>query len=121
MAARQSSSAKLSVSEELVITRVFDATREAVWKAWTDPTRFILWWGPKGFTTNACKIGLRVGGKYLDCMRSPEGQDYWGTGVYREIVPQERIVCTDSFADEKGDVVPARTTACKENGRRKCW
>jgi uncharacterized protein YndB with AHSA1/START domain len=40
-------------------------------------------------------------------MRSPEGQDYWSTGVYREIVPPERLVCTDSFADEKGNVVPA--------------
>lgn len=40
-------------------------------------------------------------------MRSPEGQDYWGTGVYREIVPPERIVCTDSFADENGNPVPA--------------
>jgi uncharacterized protein YndB with AHSA1/START domain len=40
-------------------------------------------------------------------MRSPEGHDYWSTGVYREIVPMERLVCTDSFADEKGNVVPA--------------
>lgn len=40
-------------------------------------------------------------------MRSPEGKDYWNTGVYREIVPLERIVCTDSFADEEGNVVPA--------------
>ena len=107
MAARQSSSAKLPVSEELVITRVFDAPREAVWKAWTDPKRLMRWWGPEGFTSPACKIDLRVGGKYLFCMRSPEGQDYWSTGVYRDIVPWERIVLTDSFADEKGNVVPA--------------
>jgi len=40
-------------------------------------------------------------------MQSPEGRDYWSTGIYREIVPPERIVCTDSFADEKGNVVPA--------------
>ena len=102
MAARHGSSAKLPVSDELVITRVLDAPREAVWKAWTDPTRFMLWWGPKGFISPACKIDLRVGGKYLACMRSPEGQDYWSTGVYREIVPRERIVCTDNFADERG-------------------
>ena len=107
MAARHGSSAKLPVSEELVITRVLDAPREAVWNAWTDPTRFMLWWGPKGFLSPACKIDLRVGGKYLACMRSPEGQDYWSTGVYREIVPMERLVCTDSFADAKGNVVPA--------------
>jgi uncharacterized protein YndB with AHSA1/START domain len=107
MAAGQSSAAKLPIVEDLVITRVFDAPREAVWKAWTDPEHFMRWWGPEGYTAPACKIDLRVGGKYLYCMRSPEGKDYWGTGVYRDIVPVERIVFTDSFADEKGNVVPA--------------
>jgi uncharacterized protein YndB with AHSA1/START domain len=93
--------------EDLVITRVFDAPRERVWKAWTEPESMMRWWGPKGFTCPVCQIDLRVGGTYLNCMRSPEGQDYWSTGVYREIVPPERLVCTDSFADEKGNVVPA--------------
>ena len=92
---------------ELFITRIFDAPRELVWKAWTDPERMKRWWGPKNFTSPFCKIDFRVGGKYLYCMRSPEGQDFWSTGVYRKIVPLERIVCTDSFADEKGNVVPA--------------
>jgi len=96
-----------SGERELIITRIFDAPRELVWKAWTDPERLMQWWGPKGFTAPVCQIDLRVGGKYLNCMRSPEGRDYWGTGVYREIIPLERIVCTDSFADEHGDVVPA--------------
>jgi uncharacterized protein YndB with AHSA1/START domain len=92
---------------ELVITREFNAPRELMWKVWTDPERMKRWWGPQNFTAPVCKIDLRVGGAYLYCMRSPEGQDYWGTGVYREIVPLERIVCTDSFADEKGNQVPA--------------
>jgi len=95
------------MQQELVITRVFDAPRELVWKAWTEPDRLMQWWGPKGFTAPVCEIDLRVGGKFLNCMRSPEGKDYWSTGVYREIVPLERIVCTDSFADEHGNVVPA--------------
>lgn len=94
-------------SEGLVITRVFDAPRELVWKAWTEPERFKRWWGPKEFTAPSCKIDFRVGGIYLACMRSPDGTDYWSTGVYREIVPMKRIVYTDSFADEKGNVVPA--------------
>jgi len=93
--------------QEIVITRIFDAPRELVWEAWTDPEHFKRWWGPKDYTTPFCEIDLRVGGKYLNCMRSPEGRDYWSTGVYREIVPMERIVCTDSFADEQGNVVPA--------------
>jgi uncharacterized protein YndB with AHSA1/START domain len=95
------------VERELVITRIFDAPHELVWKAWTEPERSMRWWGPKNFTSPVSKIDLRVGGTYLNCMRSPEGQDYWSTGVYREIVPMERIVYTDSFADEKGNVVPA--------------
>ena len=105
--ATRNSPATTSTERELVIERVFDAPRELVWKAWTEPEHFMRWWGPKGFTTPFCEIDLRVGGKYLNCMRSPEGKDYWSTGVYREIVPLERIVCTDSFADEHGNVVPA--------------
>ncbi len=92
---------------ELIITRVFSAPRELVWKAWTEPERVKQWWGPRGFTSPFCKIDLRVGGSYLFSMRSTDGQDFWSTGVYREIVPQEKIVATDSFADEKGNVVPA--------------
>lgn len=95
------------VSQEIVITRIFDAPRALVWRAWTDPGQVKLWWGPKNFTTPVCKIDLRVGGTYLYCMRSPEGSDYWGTGVYREIIEPERIVYTDSFADERGNPVPA--------------
>ena len=53
------------------------------------------------------KIDLRTGGQYLNCMRGPDGKDYWSTGVYTEIVEPERIVCTDSFADADGNVVPA--------------
>jgi uncharacterized protein YndB with AHSA1/START domain len=96
-----------SGERELVITRIFDAPRELLWKAWTDPELVKRWWGPKGFTSPVSKIDLRVGGVYLNCMRSPDGQDYWSTGVYREIVELERIVCTDSFSDAEGNVIPA--------------
>jgi uncharacterized protein YndB with AHSA1/START domain len=99
--------AKKTKESELVITRIFDAPRELVWKAWTESERVKRWWGPKGFTAPFCRINLRVGGTYLYCMQSPEGRDYWSTGLYREIVPPDRIVCTDRFADEKGNVVPA--------------
>jgi uncharacterized protein YndB with AHSA1/START domain len=93
--------------DEIVITRLFDAPRELVWRAWTEPEMVMQWWGPKNYTSPSCKIDLRVGGNYLYCMRSPEGKDFWSTGVFREIKQPERIVCTDSFADEKGNVVPA--------------
>jgi uncharacterized protein YndB with AHSA1/START domain len=92
---------------DILITRIFDAPRELVWKAWTDPEHVKRWWGPKNFTAPFVQIDFRVGGKYLSCMRSAEGKEYWSTGVYREIIPQEKIVATDSFADEKGNIVPA--------------
>src|SRR3970282_1216695 len=109
MAKRASGAARRIQPEEdaLVITRLLDAPRELVWKAWTEPERMMRWWGPKGFTAPVCKIDLRVGGVYLNCMRSPEGQDFWSTGVYGEIGVPERIVCTDSLADEKGNPVSA--------------
>jgi uncharacterized protein YndB with AHSA1/START domain len=93
--------------DELTITRIFDAPREKMWKAWTTPEGVKKWWGPKYFTAPVSKIDLRKGGKYLSCMRGPDGKDYWSTGLYKEIVPLERLVMTDSFADEKGKVVPA--------------
>ncbi len=92
---------------ELIIERVFTAPRALVWKTWTEPERLMRWWGPKGFTAPVIKNDLRVGGKYLYLMRGPDGKDYWSAGVYREVIPMERIVATDSFADEKGNIVPA--------------
>jgi uncharacterized protein YndB with AHSA1/START domain len=92
---------------DIIITRIFDAPRELVWKAWTDPKHFKSWWGPKDYTCPFCEMDLRVGGKYLNCMRSPEGKDYWTTGIYKEIIPFERIVYTDSFSDPQGNVVSA--------------
>ncbi len=93
--------------KDLVITRRFNAPRSLVWRAWTEPGLVMRWWGPKGFTAPVAKIDFRVGGKYLNAMRSPEGKDFWSTGTYLEIVPEERFVATDSFSDEKGNVVPA--------------
>jgi uncharacterized protein YndB with AHSA1/START domain len=95
------------IPREMTITRIFDAPREVVWKAWTEPEYVKRWWGPKGFTSPVARIDLRVGGRYLYSMRSPEGQVFWSTGEYREIVEPVKIVYTDSFSDEKGNVVPA--------------
>ncbi len=94
-------------SGALIITRTYDAPRKLVWKAWTDPGLVKRWWGPEGFTAPFITIDLRVGGKYLYAMRSPEGKDFWNAGVFREIVPEEKLVATDYFSDEKGNPVPA--------------
>lgn len=90
---------------DLVITRVFDAPRDLVFRAWTDPEHLAAWWGPTGYTTPVCRVDPRPGGDWFLCMRSPEGRDIWCGGVYREIVEPERIVCTDYFADEEGNPV----------------
>ena len=92
---------------EIIITRYFNATRDLVWKTWTESEHIKRWWGPKGFTSPFCNIDFRVGGVLLFCMRSPEGRDFWSTGIFREIVKPSFIVCTDSFADERGNIVPA--------------
>ena len=92
--------------KELVITRVFDAPRERVWKAWTDPEMVRRWYGPEGFTAPSIKIDLRVGGKYIWAMRGPAGSQ-WDTvmytaGVYKEIVPNEKLVVAEYPSDENG-------------------
>jgi len=95
----------LNETERMVVTRVFDAPRELVWKAWTDPKYVMQWWGPKGFTAPVCKMDFRVGGKFLYCMRTPDGQEFWNGGEYHEIVPHEKIVSSMYFSDSEGNKV----------------
>jgi len=91
--------------ERMVVTRIFDAPREIVWQAWTDPKYVMLWWGPKGFTSPVCKMDFRVGGKSLFCMKAPDGQEFWNAVEYKEIVPPEKIVSLMYFADSKGNMI----------------
>lgn len=110
MPTKSSPAKKPTTARDLVITRVFDAPRELVWKVWTDPEHIRRWWGPKIFAAPFITNDFRVGGKYLYSMQSAQYAEckvLWSTGTYREIVPLERIVCTDSFADEKGNIVSA--------------
>ncbi|WP_295902332.1 SRPBCC family protein [uncultured Bdellovibrio sp.] len=93
------------LNKTITLTRVFDAPREQVWRAWTDPERIKLWWGPKAFTAPSIKNDLRIGGTYLYAMKDAEGKLYWSTGTYKDVRYLEKIVATDSFADEKGHIV----------------
>jgi len=86
----------------LLITRVFDAPRHLVFKAWTDPEHLMRWWGPHGFTTLSCTMDARPGGTWRLCMRSPEGDEHRQQGVYREVVEPERLVFTYAFEDATG-------------------
>jgi uncharacterized protein YndB with AHSA1/START domain len=95
----------VSEVERMVVTRVFDAPREIVWKAWTDPKYVMQWWGPKGFTVTSCEMDFRVGGKLLCCTRTPDGQEFWNGVEYHEIVPLEKIVSLMYFSDAKGNKI----------------
>jgi uncharacterized protein YndB with AHSA1/START domain len=89
-------------SPDFVISRVLDAPRELVWKAFTEPKRMQQWWGPKGFTVIASTMDLRPGGTYHYGMKAPDGTPMWGKFVFREIVAPERMVFINSFSDEAG-------------------
>jgi uncharacterized protein YndB with AHSA1/START domain len=91
-------------SEPFVITRVFDAPRDRVWKAWTEAERLKQWWGPAGFKVHTCKVDLRPGGVFLYGMKAPDGSDMWGKFTYREIKAPQRLVFIVSFSDPKGGV-----------------
>jgi uncharacterized protein YndB with AHSA1/START domain len=112
MQIESSETASNSSGQGLVITRVFDAPRELVWKAWSDPEMAKKWWGPTNWTAPVIRMDFKVGGTYVMCMSGvmvPGGPvvSAWSTGTYREIVPMEKIIVMDSFADENGNVVPA--------------
>jgi uncharacterized protein YndB with AHSA1/START domain len=100
--------------QDIVITREFDAPRGLAFKAWTEPGRMKEWFGPTNFTLPHCTIDLRVGGLVHFCMRSPDGQDIWCRGIYREIVEPSRIVSTDSFSDKDGNVVDPSVYGMKD-------
>jgi uncharacterized protein YndB with AHSA1/START domain len=90
---------------DFTITRIFDAPRELVFKAWTDPKYIAQWWGPQHYTCPSCSVDLRVGGAFLFCMRSPQGTEIWNKGLFREIQAPEKIVSVMYFADPQGNVV----------------
>lgn len=98
---------------QIIISRVFDAPREMVWKAWIDPEMVKKWWGPKDFTAPSIKVDFRVGGKYIYCMHGPAGsewdKDMYSAGEYKEIVPMEKLVVSDYFSDEEGNQVDPTT------------
>jgi uncharacterized protein YndB with AHSA1/START domain len=96
-----------SITEDaVVIERTFEAAVNIIWQMWTDPELFKQWYGPQGFTVPVADMDLRVGGKRLICMASPDGSmKMWTTGEFTEIVSSERLVYTESPADENGNVV----------------
>jgi uncharacterized protein YndB with AHSA1/START domain len=86
-----------AADRELVLTRLIDASREKLFRAWTEPELLKQWFAPLPYTTPVAELDVRPGGANLIVMRSPEGQDLPNRGVYLDIVKNERIVFTDAF------------------------
>jgi len=87
---------------DLVMTRIFEAPRDLVFTAWTDPEHLRQWWGPTGFTNPVCELDLRPGGAIRIDMRAPDGVVYPMSGVFREISEPERLVFTSAALDVHG-------------------
>jgi uncharacterized protein YndB with AHSA1/START domain len=104
---------------EIAMTRVFDAPRELVFKAYTDPSRIPQWWGPKGFTTTVDQMDVRPGGVWRFVQRGPDGSEYAFNGVYREIAPPQRIVSTFEFEGMPGHVSVETLTLEEHTGKTK--
>jgi uncharacterized protein YndB with AHSA1/START domain len=107
MTAKTNTSADLTNDAEFVITRIFDAPRELVWKVHAEVEHMAHWWGPKGLTWIGGTLDFRPGGVFHYGMRSPDGQEMWGKFVYREIVRPERIVFVNSFSNKSGGTTRA--------------
>ncbi len=93
------------MAQEFTISRVFDAPRETVWRAFTTLEHLKHWWGPKGLVWIDGTLDLRPGGTFHYGMRTPDGQEMWGRWVFLEIVPPERLAIRFSFADRQGNPV----------------
>jgi uncharacterized protein YndB with AHSA1/START domain len=98
---------KAESNQEFVVARVFDAPRDLVWKAWTEPERLAQWWGPKGCTIRVVQLNLRPGGMFHYSMQFKPGHDMWGRFIYREIESPGLLVYVSSFSDASGGITRA--------------
>lgn len=98
----QKSAANPSLVE---INRTFRAPVERVWEAWSQPELFKQWWGPEEFTSPRAEMDFREGGKFIFGMQSPQGEITWSVGTVTEIKPNQKIVFSETFGNEQGDVI----------------
>lgn len=99
-----------TADREIVISRVFDAPRELVWEAWTNPKHVAQWWGPNGFTTTFETMEVRPGGEWKHVMHGPDGTDYPNHSVFIEVVKPERIVYSHGGGKEGAPEVRFEST-----------
>jgi len=87
----------MPADRELTLTRLIDAPREKLYRAWTDPTLLKQWFAPLPYTTPVAELDVRPGGSAFIVMRGPDGKDLPNHGVYLEVVPNQRLVSTDAY------------------------
>jgi uncharacterized protein YndB with AHSA1/START domain len=102
MVAHTSSSETASAGRPFIISRVFDAPRELVYRAWTEQDRLMRWFGPRGLTYVTGSIDLRPGGVAMYCLRMPDGKELWGKWVFCEVLAPERLSFVNSFSNQQG-------------------
>lgn len=102
---------------EAVMTRIFDAPREVVYRAYTDPDAVSLWWGPRGMTTVVDAMDVRVGGNWRYIQKDTEGNEYAFHGEYLQVVPNEKLVSTFIFEPWPDSVMTDDATFTDEGGR----
>ena len=93
--------------KELTITRVLNASRDRVWKAWTEPQQLAKWWGPEGFSTRVEALDFQEGGRWRYVMIGPDGAEYPSEGTFLEISLFEKIVSSDEFGEDYQPPEPA--------------
>lgn len=110
MDAAKNSPAYESTDREIVLTRVFDAPRELVWQAMTDPAHVVHWWGPRGFSTIIEKMDVRPGGVWKHVMHGPDGTDYPNESVFTEVEKPERIAYSHGGGKKGGPAAQFEAT-----------
>jgi uncharacterized protein YndB with AHSA1/START domain len=99
----------------VTLTRVFDARRDLVWRAWTDPKHMAQWFGPRGFTSSVPELDVRAGGALRIVMHGPDGNDYPMKGVFHEVNPPKRLVFSNIAIDKDGNhLLEGETTVVLE-------
>ncbi len=99
----------------VTLTRVYDAPRALVWRAWAEPSRLAAWFGPRGFTSSVPELDLRVGGNLRIVMHGPDGNDYPMKGVFTTVEPPARLVFSSIAVDNEGNhLLEGETTVVLE-------
>ncbi|MBY0382431.1 MAG: SRPBCC domain-containing protein [Xanthobacteraceae bacterium] len=94
-------------AKEFTIARTLNASRELVWKAWTEREALEEWWGPKGCPIEVEELDVKPGEKFHYSMRMPDGSVWWGVFYYREVEKPSRLVFVNSFSNENGEIIRA--------------